>query len=192
MSATQPDASFYRRPEVFGAGPALINHLGQPVPPTEVVERLRLIDERLSIEWVEGAWGAAYFGLFERWRQGDRRWERVQNGELPESKARDLVRMFPRECPAPEMAAFVEQRWGGRAILDPVKEAQKAVDRAQASLEKAKESAINAVVSKSMDKFDSETAHDRRLVSGADSAHPMVPGVGAGTMHEPKRLIEVP
>lgn len=192
----QPDPSFHRRPEVFGGGPTLVNNLGQPIPPFEVTERLRKIDDSLSIEWVEGAWGVAYFGLFQRWKQGDKRWERVQNGELPESKARDLVYMFERSCPAYEMAAYVENNWGHRAVRDPVAEAQRAVDAAQKSLEQAKEQSIQRAVDKSMDRFENETAHDRRLRGGNDTAHPMVSGHDFGngaivTTGEPKRLIEV-
>ena len=188
MTAIQPDPSFQRRPEVFGGGPTIVNNRGEPIPPSEVVERLRRVDERLSIEWVDGGgtFSVAYFGLFERWRQGDKRWERVQNGEIPESKARDLITMFPRHCPAGEMAAFVEQRWGARAVLDPVKEAERIVAQAQANLAKAKEGAVDHAVQVSMDRFDSETAHDRRMKSGNDSAHPMVAG---HDFTEPKRLI---
>jgi hypothetical protein len=154
----------------------------------DVVDRLRRIDERLSIEWVEGAWGQSYFGLFERWKQGDRRWERVQNGEVAASKARDLIQMFPRHCPAPEMAAFVEQRWGARAVGDPVQEAEAAVARAQRTLEDAKAAAVDRAVDTSMDRFNSESAHDRRVRGGTETAHPMVSG---HDFTEPKRLIEV-
>lgn len=191
MSASvQPDPSFYRRPEVFGGGPTVLNHLGQPVPPTDVIERLARIDERLSIEWVDGAWGASYFGLFERWKQGDKRWERVQNGELPESKARDLIQMFPRSCPAPEMAAFVEQRWGSRAQpKDPKAEADRMIAEAQKLYAQVKEQNIQAVVDNSVERFDRESAHDRRLRGGQDDAHPMVSG---HDFAEPKRLIEIP
>ncbi len=158
----------------------------------DVVDRLRQLDERLSIEWVEGAWGSSYFGLFERWRQGDPRWERVQNGEIPEKKARDLIQMFPRHCPAPEMAAFVEQRWGARAIGNPVEEAERVVASAQRRLAEAKEAAIDKAVDTSMNRFNSETAHDRRLRGGNDSANPMVSGHDfTDAPSEPKRLIEV-
>ena len=117
MTAPARDPNFQRRPEVFGGGPnVLVNNRGEPLPPYDITERLKRIDSRLSIEWVEGAWGCSYFGLFERWRQGDPRWQRVQSGEVPEKMARDLVQMFPRSCSTPEMAAFVEHRWGARAV----------------------------------------------------------------------------
>lgn len=189
MTSTQPDASFHRRPEVFGAGPALVNNRGEPLPPTDVIERLRRIDERLSIEWVEGAWGVSYFGLFERWRQGDPRWSRVQNGEIGEASARDLVQMFPRTCPAPEMAAFVEHRWGSRAQPnDPKAEADRLVAEANRLYEQAREQSVQKAVDVSMDRFDSESSHDRQMKSGNATAHPMVSG---HDFAEPKRLIEV-
>jgi hypothetical protein len=188
VTASARDPNFTRRPEVFGGGPTLVNNRGEPIPPYDVVERLARIDERLSIEWVDGAWGCAYFGLFERWRQGDPRWSRVQSGEVSEKMARDLVQMFPRSCPAPEMAAFVEHRWGNRAVGYPVAAAEAAVARAQQSLANAKEAAVDKAVSTSMDRFESESAHDRRMRSGNDTAHPMVSG---HDFAEPKRLIEV-
>lgn len=188
MSVTQPDPSFHRRAEVFGGGPTLVNHRGEPVPPMDVVLRLKTIDERLSIEWVEGAWGQSYFGLFERWRQGDPRWARVQSGEIPEKSARDLVQMFPRHCPAPEMAAFVEQRWGSRAVGNPVEEAERMVAAAQKRLEDAKANAVDQTVDTSMERFAKTSAHERRLLGGQDTAHPMV---GGADFTEPKRLIEV-
>ncbi len=188
MSASQPDPSFHRRPEVFGGGPTLVSPRGEPLPPMDVVMRLRELDERLSVEWVEGAWGTSYFGLFQRWEKGDKRWERVQNGEIPEKSARDLIQMFPRHCPAPEMAAYVEQRWGGRAIGNPVEEAERAVEAAKARLERAKEAAVDKAVDSSMDRFNTETAHDRRVRGGTEKAHPMVSGAD---FTEPKRLIEV-
>lgn len=154
----------------------------------DVVVRLRELDERLSVEWVEGAWGCSYFGLFERWRQGDKRWERVQNGEISEKQARDLIQMFPRHCPAPEMAAYVERRWGGRAVGNPVEEAERAVEAAKARLERAKESAVDQTVDTSMERFAKTSAHERRLLGGQDTAHPMV---GGADFTEPKRLIEV-
>lgn len=154
----------------------------------DVVDRLRALDERLSIEWVEGAWGTSYFGLFERWKQGDKRWERVQNGEIPEKNARDIIQMFPRHCPAPEMAAFVEQRWGARAVGNPVEEAERMVEAAKRRLDEAKANAVETAVDKSMDRFAKTSAHERRLAGGNDGAHPMVSG---HDFAEPKRLIEV-
>lgn len=184
---TAPDPNFTRRSEVFGGGPTIVNNRGEPVPPSDVVERLRRIDERLSIEWVEGAWGASYFGLFERWKQGDRRWERVQNGEIAEAKARDLIQMFPRSCPAYEMAAFVEQRWGSRAIpKDPKKEADRLVEEANRLYQQAREQTVQGVVETSMDKFAEESTHTIRLRAGTETAHPMVSG---HDFSEPKRLI---
>lgn len=191
MTATQPDPSFHRRPEVFGGGPAvLLNNRGEPLPPFDVVERLRRIDERLSIEWVEGAWGCSYFGLFQRWERGDKRWERVQSGEIPEKQARDLIQMFPRSCPPAEMAAFVEARWGSRAIPnDPKAEADRMVVEANRLYELAKQQNVEHLIDKSAERFAEESSHSLRVRAGAEAAHPMVAG---HTFDEPKRLIETP
>lgn len=183
---SQPDPSFRRRAEVFGGGPTIVNTLGQPVPPSEVVDRLRRIDEGLSIEWVESAWDMSYFGLFQRWRQGDPRWERVQNGEIPESKARDLLTMFPRSCPAYEMAAWVEQRWGARAMpKDPRKEADRLMEEAKRLYAQVQDDNIQKVVDESFERLGEESSHSLGLKAGVGTAHPMVAGIGDG----PKRLI---
>lgn len=176
--------------QVFqGQGALLVTPRGDPVPPQSVVAQLQRVDPGLSIEWVAGALGTHYFGLFQRWRQGDPRWQHVQQGEIPEQSARDLVQMFPRECPTHEMAAWVERQYGQRAIADPRAEADKLVARAQQLYAQAQEQGIERVVETGTQRIEDESDHARLVRGGMERAHPMVPG--GFEPSEPKRLLMV-
>lgn len=178
-------------PQMLGGGASLITAQGHPIPPQEVVQRLKQLSDRLSIEWVDGAWGAAYFGLFQRWGPEDPRWAQVQSGQVPEHQARDLVQMFPRECSAHDMAAYVENRWGDRnRANDPVKAAEYAVEQAQRRLDAAKALLVDKVVNKSVTESLKTDSHDRLVRAGAERAHPMVAG-GLEPTDAPKRLLEI-
>jgi hypothetical protein len=170
------------------AGAPLVTPRGDPIPPQDVVQRLREIDRGLSIQWVAGAMGTHYFGLFQRWRESDRRWESVRAGEVQEKDARDLVTMFPPECPPASMAAWVEYRWGPRAIpKDPAKEAERIVEASMRQRQSVDDAVVDRVTQTGLDRFEREDTHDRLVRAGLEKAHPMVPGGFERT--EPKRLI---
>ncbi len=171
------------------AGVDLVTPIGDPVPPQDIIARLKKINPRYDIRWVKGAWGMSYFGLFEQWRENDPRREWIQRGAHDASKDFDLVNMFPVGCAPHEMAAYVEQRFG--IVADPRKEADKLMARAQAMYASAQESAVEHVVTQSMERRERESDHDLRVRGGHDTPTPMsdvlidLPTVDVG----PKRLI---
>lgn len=180
-----PDV-WYQRDSINGF---LISPRGDPVPPPSVIDRLREISRRLSIEWVKSAWTPPYFALFERWREGDPRWAYVQNGTVKESQARDMLMMFPPTCSADELAAYVEHRWGERGIVaDAAKEAERIARDASRRFAEHTEAGIEQAVETGTQRILDESDHTRLVRGGFERAHPMVPGA---EFTEPKRLIIV-
>lgn len=173
--------------QVLMPGALLVSERGQPVPPQDVVRELWKINLGLSIEWVQGAFGTSCFGLFERWRQDDVRWERVRRGEYPEHLARDLVTRFPPECPTREMVSWVRARWGDRAVTDPRAEAERLMAEAQRLMAQAQQEHEDRLVATVEQQHADESDHARAVHVGAASAHPMVPG--GLTKDEPRRLL---
>lgn len=174
---------------VFRGGPSmLVTPLGHPVPPQNVVERLRQISSRYSIEWLPGAWGTACFALFEKWAERDERWEQVQRGAVDPARARDIMCTFPPDCGANDMAAWVESKFGKR-VADPYAEADRMIAEALKMRQAADAAAVDKVVETGTDRFLGESDHLRAVNAGVERAHPMVAGMGEGTMREPKRLI---
>jgi hypothetical protein len=161
-----------------GARPALVTAAGEPIPPQSVIRRLQEISPRLSLVWVGGG-HVRYWGLRERWRNGDPRWEHVQTGKIPFEKAYDVVMTFPPDCQGDDMAAFVEQHYGERNMLskaDASKEADRIVNAQIAADAKVREGHIERAHTESVERFERETRHALRVRAGAEKAHPMVPG----------------
>lgn len=172
---------------IQGAPAVLVSAAGTPVPPQDAVRRLKAVDDRLSLEWVPGAWGTQGFVLMRAWAPDDQRWQRVRSGELDPSGARDAIFRFPRDCSSADIGAYVENSYGDRAVGDPVAEAERLVREAQERLEKAREGAITKAVDTGTQRIQDESDHLRLVQAGVERAHPMVPGGLERT--EPKRLL---
>lgn len=175
---------------VYGGGARLVNERGEPVPPQDVVDRLKKVSPRLGLRWVPGsAFGSSpYFGLTERWKDGDPRWERVRTGELAEARAYDLIQMFPLDCSVPEMAAYIEHRWGERnRSSNPSQDAERIVDEEAHKQGRAMEDTIGAFADESLERSARTSLREKRVRAGAEAAAPMV-----DVAYEPKRLIPKP
>ena len=176
-----------RRSRLMAQAPrVMVDERGHPLPPTEVVKRL---PPRASIKWVPAAgfYGTQYFGLFMAWAPDDKRWEHVRNGSMPKESARDLVQMFPPECAPDDMAAYVEQRWGRRAV-DPMKEADRLIAEGMKLREQAEREAVDHAVEYANERSERETNHSLELNVGIGTANAQVTmprDIGDG----PKRLI---
>lgn len=83
----------------------IVNDRGTPEPPTDVVRRLRAVDPKLTLRW--GPWGA--WQLVREWREGDRRWERVQTERYDPEMAFDVIGHIPTQCGVHEVPAYVER-----------------------------------------------------------------------------------
>ena len=73
--------------------PTLLTTAGHPVPPSDLVRRLRQVDPALDLKWFpsSGCWG-----ITAQWRADDSRRARVRSGEVAEADAYDAV-CFVRE-----------------------------------------------------------------------------------------------
>lgn len=143
-----------------------------------MVVRLAAISPRLKIEWITGAL-RPYWGLKVRWADGDPRWEHVRAGRMAEAQAFDLEQMFPPDCSALDMAAYVEQRWGEQhrtTGAEAAREAERIASDTARAQQAQKADNIDRVVESSTERSARESSHAKRVRAGAESAHPMVPG----------------
>lgn len=85
----------------------LFNSAGTPEPSPEIQRRLQAIHPRLFIEFMEVT--GSHWGVYLTWAQGDARWEKVQKGIMPESKARDRIGYLPLDCSAEEAPAYLSK-----------------------------------------------------------------------------------
>ncbi len=186
----RPENSPERHIVAGAAGLSLVTERGDPIPPSDIVDELAKVSPRLKIEWLNSAWGTSCFVLKSRWAENDRRWERVQSGELPEHMAFDIEMRFPVGMSHADMLGYVQQRWGDRGyVRDPIKEAERAVERAQQRLRDAQESAVTGTIDSSTQKFLDDTNHQREVRGGQASAHTMIQGADLTPDREPKRLL---
>lgn len=87
--------------------PVLLNSAGQPEPPTHVVARLRALHAGLHLKYLE--YTAQHWAVCMTWEPGDRRWERVQQGETDPASAYDIIGYLPMDCPVAEAPAYLER-----------------------------------------------------------------------------------
>ena len=165
----------------------LVTPLGEPVPPQSVVKRLAAVDPRLSIKWVPSAAarGGAYWGVIERWREDDPRWARVRSHELPETSAFDLRAMLPIDCSVDEADSFVARVF--RPVSDAAKEAAQKVEQVVKHNADVKDRHVERFMLEQEEKTAKTTKHEYEVQLGIATAHPMVSGVGDGTLKKGRR-----
>lgn len=165
----------------------LITPYGEPVPPQEAVKKLRQIDPRLSLKWVPSAAGA-YWGIIETYGEHDPRWARVNSGELPRELAFDLRAMLPPDCSAEEAVGFVERYF--RPVGDARKEAEAKVKKVVKANAEVKQRHVDKFLEEQEYKTATTTKHDYEVQLGLATAHPMVAGVGEGSLKKSRRKAE--
>lgn len=180
--------------QVHAPAAVLVDPQGDPVPPPHVVETVAKRWPHLQIAWVRGGpFSPAYFGLKQRWRADDRRWERVRTGELPEHMAFDLLTTFPRDCTTDGMIGWIANHYGERAIpKDPRKEAERLIAEAQRLMASAEEQNIEDTILRHEGNMAEESSHTLRLKAqdGKETVHAMV--YGTEMRDSPKRLLPKP
>lgn len=169
---------------------------GDPIVPSEVTRELAQLSPRIKVEWVNGAWGTSSFVVKLQWPEGDKRWERVQTGELDPAQAFDIEQRFPREISTGEMVAWLRNRWGERnRPRNPKAEAERLIAEAQKLMQEADAQAVDTAVETGTQRILDESDHTRLVRGGFERAHPMVNGAdfsaSPSTDREPKRLIAV-
>lgn len=112
----------------------LYNASGNPEPSPEIQRRLRALDHRLYLEFMPDF--DKHWAVKCRWREDDRRWERVREGGIGEQQAADIVGWLPIDCSVDEAPSYLErvlgkysqtmadrvlfdvERWNGEAVQE--------------------------------------------------------------------------
>ncbi len=77
---------------------------GRPVPPPEIVERIRRIDPRLGLFYTNAAWA-----IYEQWKPDDPRRRWIQEEQMQPEYAFDICGYLPVTCTVDEAPAYIER-----------------------------------------------------------------------------------
>lgn len=90
--------------------------VGKPLPPTDVVARLKRVDDRLGLEFMSYPLRDGpnynyieYWAITCAWTDEDKRRHLVQINQLPEGSERDVVCMLPIDCSVNEAFGYFEK-----------------------------------------------------------------------------------
>lgn len=152
----------------------IISRNGDPLPPTEAVNRLAEVSPRLSLKFQRSAAGP-YWALFEEWAEGYAGWEMVQRGQIPRDAARNLIMSFPSAMSPSEISEWVNGHYGPSASPTK-KELAQWVEKNK----KDSDDAFMNLVESRKEEIDHDTrnitSHDMEVMAGATEAKPMVSG----------------
>lgn len=163
----------------------LITPLGEPVPPQSVVKRLAAVDERLTIKWVPSPATGPYWAIVETWRRGDPRWELVQQRQVQEHEAFDILCMLPPDCSAEEAEGILLRRFG--RVTDPKAEAEAQMAKVAAQNKAQKAKHVENFLVEQEEKHVRTSKHELEVQLGLEPAHPISHGVGEGTVRRMRR-----
>jgi hypothetical protein len=79
----------------------------QPIPPTEIVDRIKQIDSHLDLKWGEGVSASPGWWLIYRWPENDKRWEMTKRGDMHPDDAWDWFTQLPSDCPVEQAYGFI-------------------------------------------------------------------------------------
>lgn len=85
----------------------LFNASGNPEPSPEIQRRLRAIDPRLSLRFHPDF--SRHWSVRCEWKSDDRRWERVQGGDINPADAYDVIGWLPIDCSVEDAPAYLER-----------------------------------------------------------------------------------
>lgn len=81
---------------------------GNPLPPTELVAKLKSYDPRIGLFYTKASWA-----ITETWLDTDARREWIQDGSMPESMAFDICGYLPLQCGLDEALPYIERELRG-------------------------------------------------------------------------------
>jgi len=85
----------------------LTNERGGPVPPSDVLARVREYSPSLGLRFMP-EFDRSRWALTWEWPVHDRRWARVQSSEIPRDAAYDIIGYLPIDCPLDQAAGYIE------------------------------------------------------------------------------------
>ena len=122
--------------------------------------------------------GGAYWAIKERWPDRDPRRERIKRQEIPPNADSDIITTFPASVRADDVVAWVDKHYGTRTTADPTKAAQTVTDAAESRMATNQAAKVERFTDTVVERGARMTMHERRVLSGGESAHPMVAGFG--------------
>lgn len=97
---------------------AVVTMHGTPVPPEDVLRRLRAVDAGLGLAWTGPL---NQWKLVRQWPSSDRRWRWVQEQKYDPAQAHDIIGYIPNDCPVDMVPAYVERLVREWPVPDRVK-----------------------------------------------------------------------
>lgn len=128
----------------------LLNHLGTPEPPSDIVRRLRQVDPDLGMRYVPAATGPCW-AITLRWPETDARRGDIKRGLRDPAFDWDAVAFLPLDCP-PDQAFGYFQR-GVRSMTGD--RARWLVEHAQEFNRTVTEQAFQGVVDDALEQVES-------------------------------------
>lgn len=87
--------------------PVLLNSAGQPEPSPAIQRRLAAITPGLQLQWLPGI--GQTWAVTLKWRDGDRRWQWVQEEKYDPTRTFDIIGYLPRDCSPEQAPAYLEK-----------------------------------------------------------------------------------
>lgn len=133
---------------------------GKPVPPSDIVARLRRIHPSLSLRYHAMTWQLTW-----EWPESDYRWEWVQKQHYPRESAFDVIGRIPMDCPLDQVPSYCEREF--RNATRP--EIRGLMDRVQQYNEQdVAQEQVEAVVAATLDSLGSSVSGGVSVSVAAD------------------------
>ena len=86
----------------------LVNRFEEPIPPSDIVRRLKQIDPHLGLRYYNDSRQEGYhWAVTWDWPANDRRREWIQQGQTPPDRAFDILTFLPSDCDPNDAYGFV-------------------------------------------------------------------------------------
>ena len=86
----------------------------QPVPPSEIVRRIKQVHPSLGLKWAPGCFWSEKrqrmvdsWAITEEWPENDRRRQQARDGKLPLDECHDIIVFLPEDCSADEAYGYI-------------------------------------------------------------------------------------
>lgn len=129
----------------------LISPRGEPLPPSHIERKLRELDDRLSLKYMNDGYGG-YWAVMCRWMQNDPRRELIQTGRMPPTGDRDMLARLPEDCSLEDAHDYVQQAF--RRHSSNRDDVRKMLEKLTAWNEKVTKDAIEAEVQLAEELFE--------------------------------------
>lgn len=99
---------------------AIISVDGNPVPPSEMVARVKQIHPRLGIRFMDMSYhgeGQKYWAVTMDWDNNDKRMRQVAEGKMSPDSAFDILGYLPLDCSIDEAYGYLVNNFKARPLL---------------------------------------------------------------------------